>query len=100
MTGHNKFRGLLLAAVVLLGAVTAFFIDKKGETLRVIDGRIQRCEYLGGGGAEAVPHATIKTEQGRYLIMPIEPCTPGTSVKVFVNRGVFYFNTVYAPRPG
>ena len=64
--------------------------------MQVMKGEVQRCEVLGGGDAESMTHATIRAENGSYLIASLMHCSPGMTVKVFIKRGALYFNTVYA----
>ena len=59
-------------------------------------GEVQRCEVLGGVKIESFSHATIRAENGSYVIASLENCSPGKKVKVLIKRGALYFNTVYA----
>ncbi len=70
----------------------------------MIKGVTEKCATLGGslgvssgkGQAEAISHATIKTEAGAYIIAGISGCKQGAAVNVFINRGALYFNSVYS----
>ena len=90
-----KIRWLLLLAVLFLCFIIVFAINSNGEVLRVIKGDIHTCEYLGGGKAGSIPHATIKTEHGHYVTAGVDGCSPGKRVNILVKRGVLYFNTIY-----
>ncbi len=90
-----KLRWIIFLVALFLCLIAVFSFNKSGETLRVIKGDIQGCVYLGGGGAESIPHATIKTENDTYVTTIFQDCRAGTKVNVLVKRGILYFNTVY-----
>ena len=95
MTVQNiNARWLLFLGGLLLCTAAVVAINSYGEVVQIIPGNIQRCEHLGGGD-KSLPHATIKTESGRYVITRFKGCAAGTDVKVLVKRSVFYFNTIY-----
>ena len=56
----------------------------------------QNCNALSDGNVNALSHAIIKTEQGNYTIASLNNFKPRSMVTVFIRRGVFYFNTVFA----
>ena len=58
-------------------------------------GEVQRCEILGGSKVEPLTHATIKSENGSYIIASLNGCDPGIAVIIIIKRGALYFNTVY-----
>ena len=89
-----KLSWMVFCTVLLLGAVTVLSTNERGETLTIIKGDIQGCEYLGGGD-EPIPHATIKTENDTYVTAIFPSCRIGMKVNVLVTRGMLYFNTVY-----
>jgi hypothetical protein len=41
-------------------------------------------------------HATIKAENGRYIISSLSNYRYGTEVDIYVKRGTLYLNTAYA----
>jgi hypothetical protein len=82
--------------MLLLVIFTALCISKSGEILEVMAGEVKKCETLGGGNIEGMSHATIKVENGSYIISSLRSCKPGKITEIYVKRGVLYFNTVYA----
>ncbi|GEM_PF-819384 len=93
---NRRLGGLILLAVISVGLMAWIAARHNGEILSVARGEIQKCEYLGGGKSESLPHATIKTESGDYLVSKFAHCRAGIDVNVFVRRGMLYFNTRYS----
>jgi hypothetical protein len=85
----------LLSAIVSCSLLVSYAASKNGETIQVIEGRVQSCEYLGGNKHDPKPHATIKTETGSYVTALLPNCKRGLDVNILVKRGVFYFNSVF-----
>lgn len=87
---------LFFFSVILCCAlIITFVVGKNGETIDVIEGRVQRCEYLGGIQHNPIPHATINTVTGSYVTAMLPNCERGLPVNVLVKRGAFYFNLVF-----
>ncbi|MFT5574763.1 MAG: hypothetical protein ACI89D_000274 [Bermanella sp.] len=86
----------MLVTALLLGSYAVMCIHSSGETLKVMKGVIEKCEFLGGGTSKSISHATIKTETGSYIISSVSECSPGAEVNIFINRGILYFNSIYA----
>ncbi len=59
-------------------------------------GVVEKCDYLGGSKTASISHATIKTDAGNYVISSMSGCSRGAKVKVYVNRGILFFNSRYA----
>jgi hypothetical protein len=89
-------RWIISGSLLLLVFFTTLCISKSGEILKVMAGDVQKCETLGGGSIEGMSHATIKAENGSYIISSLRSCTPGTRTEIYVKRGALYFNTVYS----
>jgi hypothetical protein len=89
-------RQIIFGSLLLLGFFTALCISESGEILEVMVGEVNKCEILGGGNIEGMSHATIKAENGSYIISSLRNCKPGKRTKIYVKRGALYFNTVYA----
>ena len=89
-------RWIIVSFLLILGFYTALCISKSGEVLEVIAGEVQKCDTLGGATMEGVSHATIKTENGKYIISSLKNCIPATSTEIYLKRGALYINTVYA----
>jgi hypothetical protein len=89
-------RWVIVASLLLLGFFTALCISKSGEVLEVMVGEVQKCETLGGGNMEGILHATIKADNGSYIISSLRSCNPGARTEIYVKRGALYFNSVYA----
>lgn len=89
-----QLRGLILSIVLLLGAFISLAIYKNGETVNVVEGRIQSCQQL-SGGKENLTHARIKTNNNSYVVTAFDYCSPGKKVNVYTKRGALYFNTVF-----
>lgn len=70
-------------------------VQRQGETLAMMSGVVERCAVL-GGASDKLSHATIKNDNGAYLIAKLQACKPDTEVVILVQRGALYFNTVYA----
>lgn len=92
----NNMRTIILVILALLCLFTALSFTKSGEVLAVMTGDVQKCEFLGGGTAEKLPHATIKSKNGSYIIASLRDCSPGAEVNIFIKRGALFFNTIYA----
>jgi hypothetical protein len=86
----------ILGTVLVLGFYAVLCIGKKGEVLGLMSGIVQRCETLGKSSAEVMSHATIKLENGSYVISSLKDCNRDMTVSVYVKRGALYFNTLYA----
>ena len=93
-----KLRLALLATALLIAAYAALSFYKSGEVLGSVAGRVERCERL-GGAAQNLFHATIKAEDGRYMIAKLPGCQPGAEVTILLKRGALFFNTVFAAEP-
>ena len=91
-----NMRWLISGTLLLLGFFAILSFNKNGEVLSVMSGEVQRCETLGGSQTESMSHATIKTDNGSYIIARLGSCSPGVKVSVLIRRGALYFNTVYA----
>ena len=91
-----KTQWLITSLLLLLGFFALLSFNKNGEILKRMAGQVQKCNALSGGNANALSHATIKTEQGNYIIATLNNCTSGAEVTVLIKRGALYFNTVYA----
>ena len=91
-----KIQWLITSLFLLLGFFALLSFNKNGEILKSMAGQVQKCGALSGGNANALSHATIKTEQGNYIIATLNNCTPDSKVTVLIKRGALYFNTVYA----
>jgi hypothetical protein len=89
-------RWTILGSLLLLGVFTTLCISKSGEILEVMAGEVQKCETLGGGNIEGMSHATIKVDDGSYIISSLRSCNPGARTEIYVKRGALYFNSVYA----
>lgn len=81
--------------VLLLGIYATLCIIKKGERLDVMIGEVQQCDTLMGSTLEGMSHATIKTQDGNYIIATLRNCAVGLTTEIYINRGALYFNTVY-----
>jgi hypothetical protein len=89
-------RWIIVGFLLILGFYTTLCISKRGEVLNVIAGEVQKCDTLGGAKMEGISHATIKTENGKYIISSLRNCIRGMSAEIYVKRGALYFNSVYA----
>lgn len=90
-------RWIISGAALLLIAFTALSMSKRGETLQELSGEVKKCSVLGGGNNKAqLSHATIKVDDGRYIIASLKNCSPNRKVTVLIKRGELFFNTVYA----
>ena len=87
---------LITSLLLLLSCFALLSFNKNGEVLTSMTGEVQNCSALSGGNGNALAHATIKTQQGNYIIAALNNCKAGTTVTVFIKRGALYFNTVYA----
>lgn len=90
-----KTQWLITSLFLLLSFFALLSFNKNGEILKSMAGQVQKCNALSGGNANALSHATIKTEQGNYIIAALNNCKPDSMVTVFIRRGALYFNTVY-----
>ena len=88
-------RSIILVTLALLCLFAALSFTKSGEVLAVMAGDVQKCEVLGGGTAEKLSHATIKSKNGSYIISSLRDCRPGAEVNIFIKRGALFFNTIY-----
>lgn len=91
----TNIRWVIVSVILLLSLYATVSISRSGETIKIIQGEVKKCNLLGGGKEESIPHATIKTEMGSYLISSLKGCNPGEKVNVFIKRGALYFNTIY-----
>ncbi len=89
-------RWIILGSLLFLGLYAVLCMSKHGERLDIIAGEVQQCDTLGGGKIEGMSHATIKTEDGSYIISTLRNCQAGIKTEIYINRGALYFNTVYA----
>lgn len=89
-------RWIISGIFLLLCFFTILCVSKSGEILKVMEGEVKKCDILGSGNVELMSHATIKVESGGYVISSLRSCNPGAGVKIYVKRGVLYFNTVFA----
>ncbi len=92
-------RWIISGTALLLIAFIVLAIAKRGEVLQELTGEVQKCSVLGGTNkarlSNAISHATIKADDGRYLIASIKNCNPNIKVTIFIQRGALFFNTVY-----
>jgi hypothetical protein len=88
-------RLMILGALALLCLFAALSFTKSGEVLEVMTGDVQKCEVLGGGTVKTLSHATIKSNNGSYIISSLRDCNPGAEVNIFIKRGALFFNTIY-----
>jgi len=95
-SNNLKMYGIIASIILLLLSFTVFAMMKEGETLRVMGGQVQRCESLGGGKMESIQHATIRAEDGSYVIASLKNCRADAEVSILIKRGILYFNTVFA----
>ena len=89
-------RGIISGFLLLLCLFATLSVYTSGEVLRKMEGNIQKCGILGGNTLETVSHATIRSENGHYIIASSRNCSVGKKVTVLIKRGALYFNTVYA----
>ncbi len=89
-----RMRIALVCVFLLLCFYAVLAFNAQGEVLTTLRGKVERCRVL--GGAESLQHATIKAENGSYLIASLEHCRAGAEVAVLIKRGALYFNTIYA----
>lgn len=87
-------RTVFFGIFLLLGFYATLSYRSSGEVLRTMSGTVERCEQL--GGAAKLHHATLKAENGTYIIASLAECRPGMKVSILIKRGALYFNTVYA----
>lgn len=85
----------LLAILLLLAGYAVLAYQSRGEVLHSQQGRVEQCVRLGGSGGVRF-HATIKAENGSYVIAELPDCRADSAVTVLTRRGALYFNTVYA----
>ena len=86
----------LLGAIVVVVFFAILSYTSKGEVLNRMKGEVQKCEVLGEESMGSLVHATIRSEQGNYIIANLDECSPGMEVNIIVKRGALYFNTVFA----
>lgn len=89
-------RSIIVGVLALLCLFAALSFTNSGEVLQVMSGDVQKCEVLGGSAVEKISHATIKSEDGSYIISSLRHCKPGATVNIFIKRGALFFNTLYA----
>ena len=92
-------RLIISGTIVLLLIFTTLALSKRGEILQERSGKVAKCSILGGGDKAQLAHATIKTDDGDYLIASLKKCSPNREVTIFIRRGALYFNSVYAAEP-
>ncbi len=92
-------RIIIFSIVIILCLFAALSSAKRGEILQVKAGVIEKCDTLSGGQGQSMTHATIKDEDGNYVIASLQPCIPDANVSLFIKRGALYFNTVFAAKP-
>ncbi|MEM9256753.1 MAG: hypothetical protein AAGA91_15000 [Pseudomonadota bacterium] len=85
----------LLGVLALLAFFAVLSFSMRGEVLQSLQGEVQTCEILGEETPDSLVHATIRAENGSYLIADLDECRPGMLVRVVVKRGALFFNTVY-----
>ena len=88
-------RLIILGALALLCLFAGLSFTKSGEVLEVMRGDVQKCEILGGSALAELSHATIKSENGAYVISSLRDCNPGAEVNIFIKRGALFFNKIY-----
>ena len=89
-------RLMIVGVLTLLCLFAALCFMKNGEVLEVMTGDVQKCEILGGSAVAQLAHATIKSENGVYVISSLRDCNPGAEVNILIKRGALFFNTIYA----
>lgn len=96
----NHFVYWIAAAVLVVVSFAVLSFTSQGEVIETIGGTVQKCDVLGGNTSNSLIHATIKSEDGRYIIASLPQCNKDMSVDIEIVRGALYFNTVYSARTG